>query len=138
VGAIVGWAWSSGRRKLEVGPAVAIQRHQDDTRSLPMPVIPADASAENLELFRACAGDDFAACIKLGARYTGGIVNTRVDLPLGFSLFERGCGGGVGLACAEVAVGYGRGRGVPPDPGMAKTYSDLACSLGVQQACGAH
>jgi hypothetical protein len=104
-----------------------------------MPSVPSPAgglSPENQSLYGACFGsDDFGACTKLAARVTGGLENTSVDLPLGVQLYEHACTGGVGIACAELAVAYGKGRGVERDDAMSRSYSGLACQLGVQQAC---
>jgi hypothetical protein len=138
VGAAV-FTWRREHSTLELSPVVAIeQRREAMRRGLPqVPLAPPGTSADNVQLFQACGGADIGACTKLGARYTGGIEGTPVDLALGVSLFERGCAGGNGLACAELAVAYGRGRGVAPDPALSRSYAEIACGLGVQQACSA-
>jgi TPR repeat protein len=51
--------------------------------------------------------------------------------------FEKACGAGHPLSCAQVATAHLLGRGVPQDAGKAKALFEKACDAGEPSACEA-
>lgn len=91
--------------------------------------------AEGLPLLtRACTLGDPRACTLLAQHGMAALQAGAAQDAL--KALEPACTAGNGIACANLAVVFQRGDGVPRDPRRAAALREKACTLGVQRACG--
>ena len=80
----------------------------------------------------ACTAREPHGCANLGELL---ITEGRAERARGLVLLRRACNDDVGRACAALGRAYRDGRGVEPNPGIARSLLDVACGDGETVAC---